>query len=174
MSDEWWSEFANGLLGIIRAWLYEAIRAGFAEGNGYLSVAVDWNLVNESAREYANNYSYELVGGLTNTTKTQLQSAVAQWIDSGEPLSDLVSTLSPIFGADRAELIASTETTRAYFAGNSLSWLADGVEKYQWQTAQDEMVCPICGPRAGNEYALNGNIQPPAHPRCRCWGVPVL
>ena len=80
-------------------------------------------------------------------------------------------------------MIASTEVTRAYAEGTQAAYREAGViERMQWRTARDEIVCPICGalhnvqaalgqpfvnPQNGREYF------PPAHPRCRCWVVPV-
>jgi SPP1 gp7 family putative phage head morphogenesis protein len=45
----------------------------------------------------------------------------------------------------------------------------------EWRTAEDDRVCAICGPRNGERYALDdAPMQPPAHPSCRCWIVPVV
>ena len=35
-----------------------------------------------------------------------------------------------------------------------------------WLTANDEMVCPVCGPR--HKKPIKDGIYPPLHPRCRC------
>jgi len=45
-----------------------------------------------------------------------------------------------------------------------------------WQTRNDEIVCPICGPRHGKEEGdgWTKDDGPPAHPRCRCWTNHVL
>ena len=43
----------------------------------------------------------------------------------------------------------------------------------EWVTAEDERVCPVCGPLHDtqvdfNEPFPNGTLVPPAHPNCRC------
>ena len=55
------------------------------------------------------------------------------------------------------------------------AWRESGVVAgREWNTAVDELVCPICGPLHGKfapygEPFEGGYDSPPAHPRCRCW-----
>lgn len=147
-------------------------------------LAIDWELVNTDAAAWALNYVAELVTGINETTKLRIQKEIASFVGSGEPLlSGLISRLSPMFGRNRAEMIAATEVTRAYSHGNVLAWQNSGViQGKQWQTAKDEIVCPICGAVQGQIVAIDGEFdtpagkvsEPPAHPRCRCWVVPVV
>ena len=145
-----------------------------------VGVGVDWALVNEAARDWAHQYSFDLVRGLNETNWRVLQKEVSQWVESGKPLPELNKRLEPYFGKERAKLIASTETTRAYAEGNTETWKQSGVvEKKRWNTANDERVCPLCGPLHGQEALLNepffdGTMNPPRHPRCRCWTSPAL
>lgn len=148
-----------------------------------IGMGFDWTLANTAARDWANRYVGELIGGIQETTRAQVRQAVAAWVDNGQPLEALIRELEPTFGRARAELIASTEVTRAYAEGTQAAYREAGViERMQWRTARDEIVCPICGalhnvqaalgqpfvnPQNGREYF------PPAHPRCRCWVVPV-
>lgn len=152
---------------------------------------VSFDLVNVGAQAWANQYSYELISGLTQTTQQQLQATIANWISSGEPMPDLVRQLRGIFDNPvRAEMVASTETTRIFQQANELSWrqanqeLDAGIVGATWQTAADELVCDICGPLDGATRSLEspGYLHPetgelmimPAHPRCRCWERPML
>lgn len=137
-------------------------------------VGVDWSLVNEEARDWARQYSYELVGELNETSRQLLRDEIARWMESGEELERLVERLTPQFGEGRARVIATTEVTRGYAQGNLMGWRRrGGVTRFRWHTAVDQRVCPICGPRDGEEYGL-GAETPPAHPRCRCWMTAVL
>lgn len=142
-------------------------------------VGVDFALVNQAVAEWAGRYSYELVRGVTDTTRQTLQQAVADWARSGQPLDDLIKRLEPTFGPTRARMIAVTEVTRAYARGNRETWSASGVVSgIRWNTARDELVCPICEPLDGREDVLDGdfggNGPPPAHVNCRCWLTPVV
>jgi len=145
-----------------------------------IGVGVDWALVNEAAQDWASRYSFDLVRDLNDTNRRVLQKEVSRWVESGEPLPELSKRLEPYFGKERAKLIASTETTRAYAEGNTETWKQSGVvEKRIWQTARDERVCPWCGPLHGQEALLNepfsdGTMNPPRHPRCRCWILPGI
>ena len=94
--------------------------------------------------------------------------------------------LEATFGADRALLIAQTETTRSAAEGTRHGYKESGVvEAMVWHTVNDERVCPICGELHGKVVGLDGNFWdalpdnlklrykrtfqgPPAHPRCRC------
>jgi hypothetical protein len=76
----------------------------------------------------------------------------------------------------RAESIAVTEITRAYSQAENLSqqMLRDmGLETVRiWNTAHDEIVCPICWPlnqTKEDEWGTEYSDGPPAHPRCRCF-----
>lgn len=150
-----------------------------------VGLSFDWTLSNIAARDWANQYAGELVGGINNTTRRTIQQSVAAWIDNGDPLSALVKELEPLFGRERAELISSTEVTRAFWRGNMEAWRESGVvEVLEHRVANDERVCPRCGPLAGTRTVIgNPEIEHPdgtayhelpIHPRCRCWWVVVF
>ncbi len=44
---------------------------------------------------------------------------------------------------------------------------------YEWRTAQDARVCPICGPLDGTRWEGEDGPRPPAHLGCRCARVLV-
>ena len=78
------------------------------------------------------------------------------------------------FGTSRAESIAITSTTASRSTGQLATALTllDGEDvTYEWVTADDGRVCPVCGPLHNQPESVwrvkfpNG---PPAHPRCRC------
>jgi hypothetical protein len=124
--------------------------------------------------EWAKDYSFELVKGINATSKKVIEEALKDYFSTpGYTLQEFIDIISPTFGPVRAEMIAVTETTRAYSAGseigiNSIREL--GIEVIDiWNTNEDELVCPICGPLDGKERGNDWNENPPAHPRCRCW-----
>ena len=145
-------------------------------------VGVDWAVINDRGTAWAGDYSFELVRNLNETTLTTLQREVSRAMDEGLSIGDIRSRLAPTFGPVRAELIATTETTRAATEGQR-EFIAQletlGVRTIaSWLTARDEIVraCPICWPLDGivRENGVyrhpNGGVfgGPPAHPRCRC------
>lgn len=140
--------------------------------------AFDWTMAHGDAREYVNGYTFGLINGINNTTERLLRQSLTAWINNGGPLSDLETQLAPIFGANRAVLIASTEITHVYAQGTLASYRHSGVvKKMEWRTARDEMVCSICGGLHGTRAPLDGMFNgyfPAAHPRCRCWIAGVV
>ncbi len=140
----------------------------------------DWTLSNEDARAWADQYTGELITRINDTTRRQVQQAVAAWIENGEPLSTLINELAITFGERRAQLIASTEVTLAYAQGSHISYARSGVvQKVAWHTAMDERTCVQCSDLHGKQAPINGSFEggiglPPRHPRCRCWISPVI
>ncbi len=112
-----------------------------------VGLAFDWALANEAARDFAQNHTFELIRGINQTSTAQLQTAIANWVETGDPLSSLTKSLEDTFGRSRARLIAQTETTRVYTEANLISWREAGYG----ETIPE--------------------FQPPLHPSCRCWLV---
>lgn len=86
----------------------------------------------------------------------------------------------------RSRVIARTEIMSASAQGKLIGWqaaadkglLTAGWQK-EWVTAEDERVCPVCGPMdhvkvTGWDGTFpNGFVMPPAHPNCRCDAIMV-
>jgi len=146
-------------------------------------VSVDWEEANNAAADWALNHSNGLVRGILETTRERLRREIANFVQNQESIGQLAARLNGDngpFSASRARMIAVTEVTRSYAEGNKVAWQESGViEGQQWNTANDELVCSICGPLDGTQAALGGQFDggydgPPAHPRCRCWLTPVV
>ncbi|HOW77937.1 MAG TPA: phage portal protein [Verrucomicrobiota bacterium] len=133
-------------------------------------VGVSWDLAAETAARWAEQYGYDLIKGITETTRRVVQDAVARYIrEKGTTIGDLYKRLEPWFGKVRAEMISVTEVTRAYAAGEALT-VAEAQRlgmrfRRMWHTNRDELVCGLCEPM-DNEMT---DETPPKHPRCRCW-----
>lgn len=146
-----------------------------------ISVGLDYSLINDEALQWARDYSYELIKGTSQTTRNFVSDAITRFIDTpGFTLGDIAQQLEGIFSLDRAQMIAVTETTRAFaegqtMAGNELLKQFPDVRVTEtWFTNNDDRVCAVCGPLNGEEVDLgkgfsHGGQRPPAHPRCRCW-----
>ena len=136
-------------------------------------LGVDWGLVNESAVDWARRHTYDLVTGLTDTSRRTLQKLIPGYFENQWTQGQLRDYLTPTFGSMRAEMIARTEVTNAASEGEqeTARLLAEQgiVMQPVWQTRNDEIVqeCPICWPR--HNQPINDGEYPAAHPRCRCW-----
>jgi len=139
-------------------------------------ITFDMAVISEEAVRWAREYTYDLVRGLTDTTRNLVQQATSTWFETpGMTLGDLTRLLDPAFGPVRAEMIAVTEVTRADSAAvnQQQQLLAEqGIEMRRvWTTRHDEVVCEICGPLNGlpeEDWKVMFPEGPPAHPNCRC------
>ena len=181
LATEFWLNEAALLHGLVYEIVEEAAERGvIAAVNGVLQALlnvrepdVDYGLLNEAAHRLAQQHAFDLVTGVTETSRRAMQREFADWIASGEPLPALIDKLAPTFGPVRAEAVAVTEVTRIFHASNVMGWRELGVDAWVFQTAVDEIVCPICEPSHGKEYRLDDEENaPPRHTRCRCYSKP--
>jgi SPP1 gp7 family putative phage head morphogenesis protein len=143
------------------------------------SMSFDWTLAHGQAADWASRYSFDLVNGINQTTQARLQTAVNDWFREATTIGDLQKELAPLFGKQRAQTIATTETTRAAYQGSVAGYKQSGVvNQVEWVTVNDEKVCSICGPldeqRAPLDGTFEGGYSVPAHPNCRCFVRPVV
>jgi SPP1 gp7 family putative phage head morphogenesis protein len=141
-----------------------------------LGIGVDWELVNADVLTLARAEAARLAGQVTETTKAQAAKLITDWIETGGTMDELSERLAALYPEQRAKMIAATEVTRLYAAGNRAAWVASGVVSgLEWMTASDERVCPVCGALDGKQYSIEApERMPPAHPSCRCWLAPVV
>ena len=150
-SFEFWTKEQRLLWKAMTPFFIALIHAGGEAGVGLLPesirILMNWDVFNQDAIAYLREYRLAWVEGISETTRTQSVEAISEWIASGESKPVLDTRLTQILGPARAKRIATTEVTRMYAKGNKLAWQSTGfVTEQKWQTAQDERVCPICGP----------------------------
>lgn len=189
-SEAFWLNEQDEMLSVVYPEIQAAVDEGVLAAGEAIQAAkfgVDFAVVNESARLFAQQYSFALVTQINGSTVKALQSFVDNWIASGQPLHELTNTLatdpltSAMFGRQRARLIAITETTRAYAEGNMLMWAKSGyVIGTTWHTVRDNDVDALCQMNEqagvvplGQDYP-SGHKAPGAHPGCRCYLSPVM
>ena len=172
----------EGMADELRAAVQPELSALMVDNALRLSVEVgigfDPAIINTEALRWAREYSYDLVRGLTDTTRRQLQEAVTSFVQTpGMTIGDIESLIEPAFGPVRAEMIAETEVTRAYSEStNELQrMIQQEVPELEvtrvFRTMADELVCGICGPLEGapeSVWAAQYPGGPPLHVRCRC------
>lgn len=136
-------------------------------------IGIEWTLVNERAARWAREYTFGLVSKMTDATQKALREQVANFWRDQRTVDDLKDSLARLFGPVRAEMIAVTEVTRAASQGEQA--FAEELREmglktvHIWQTANDDLTCPICAPLHGTRQGDGWTDPPPAHPRCRCW-----
>ena len=140
-----------------------------------IGVQYDPAAIGQAALEWARGYTFDLVGGLTNTTRNVVRNAITTALESpGMTREQIAKLLESAFSPARAESISITELTRAYSAATEdirERLLQAGVVMVEfWITREDELVCPICGPlheQPESVWKFEFPTGPPAHPRCR-------
>ena len=173
ITSETWQTIADrysGALSPVMEQVFVDAAGQMMRGTGF---GMDWGLVNQAAADWSRQYTYNLVRGINATNQQLLQSAVNDFFNTSMTNADLRARLLRAYGPVRAEMIATTEVTRAAVEGereivNELG-RQGALMKAIHQTAHDERVCPICGPRHGQE--ITDGRYPPLHPRCRCFVI---
>jgi hypothetical protein len=143
-----------------------------------------FDAANEDARAWAKEHAASLVTEVSETTRNEINGLIEDMFAGDltpEELSD--ELLDAIGDAERAELIAETETMAASNGGVQEAWsqavdegLLTGREEQVWIVTPDEVLCPICEGLDGQTAPIDGQFEsdgdtydgPPAHPRCRC------
>lgn len=159
--------------------------------------AADPNLafLNEEAQRWALAHAAMTIGRMHDTTRRWVQQAVARFIALGEPqrsvnrelvqelTRETVQRLGYAFSPARAEAVAVTEVTAAFYEGSVRRYAAAGVRRVRWLTARDDVLCDLCGPMDGAVAVLDAvtrrvewphGMSIPAHPHCRCFAAPVV
>ena len=139
-----------------------------------LGLAINFDLVNQEVLDFAGQFTNEWWERTASTTRDAMRTAIRNNISTGAPLSSLEKSLEPLFGRGRAQVIASTETTRMFAEGNRRGYKSAGIKTVKFQTVRDSRVDPICDALQGQELDINDTSRfPPLHPRCRCWIAPI-
>lgn len=149
-----------------------------------VDLVIDWDLLSDEALDFVQNYVFDLISNLNDTTLKDVQQVFDAWLESGEGLDALTEQIEGIFNNPvRARMIAQTESTRAYNEGSRIRWAAANVSKVRWRTVNDDRVSDICRELSGKvgtvdrgfySRVLNEYVHPPAHVNCRSWEVPIV
>ena len=171
VTPEFWQQYSHSL----RKEIVPALEKMFmASAEAMLAqtpaIGVDWTLINKNAAEWASRYGFDLVSGITDTTREALQQKVSAFFENQMTMPQFAEALEPLFGPVRAEMLAITETTRSSVEGPR-AILAElnkqGIVMIPiFSTSSDETVCPLCAPLDGKQ--IDDASWPPIHPRCRC------
>lgn len=145
-------------------------------------------VVDLAARRLARSYN--------RTTAQLLLSTLNEGIGQGEALADLTARVRAVYDFSDTVRAAAVARTEAFYIANEGSREAfrqSGVVKtMRWYTAEDERVCPWCGPQHARTIGINevffkkGDVLsdpegremvldyraidvPPLHTNCRCF-----
>jgi len=119
--------------------------------------------------------SLDLVKKLSDEIKGKLAAEIRQGILRSEHPRVIAKRFEDIakMSKYRAEMIARTETIRAFNTAAEQRYKAAGVKRWKWLAADDERMCSQCAARDRKIYEMGDEI-PPLHPHCRCTQAPVI
>ena len=173
------SEFVADLIRVISS----SAVGGVSLFKQSVNIGMDYTMINDRALEWAQTYSYNLIGkatgGIDATTRNMVSNVISRFVDTpGFTIGDAINQLSETFGETRARMIAVTEITRAYAQGNQIAGeelkkeFPDVKVTKTWFTDGD--ACEICRSLEGKEVEIEeefdaGIYDPPAHVNCGCW-----
>jgi hypothetical protein len=182
---DFWTRYGAELREAFKPTLEEIYLEAARQLLSEMPIEIEWTLPNEAAAAWAQAYSFGLVRQINQTTQAKLQQYISGYFRAQQTLGELRAAIQPsiadlmmrsgrlLTSAQRANLIAATEVTRASVQGElaiAREAAAGGMEMVAvWQTNNDDLVCPICGPRNGKEQGDGWSVPPPGHPGCRCW-----
>lgn len=175
LTPEFWETAAGKMLADLRPELEKMALEGAAAASMGVPILWDEAVIAREAADWAASYAYDLISGLNANTLDVVRRAVPRFIETpGMTIGDLRRELAPAFGERRAQVIAVTETTRAYQEGQRVVQREldrGGVRRLRkWNVSGDEKVCELCGPLdQTTEDTWVGTQGPPRHPNCRCW-----
>lgn len=166
-----------------------ALKAELIPGTSQL--LIDWNLENADAIAFIRQYALNLIKRLDKTTTDNVRKMIERWLIAGDSMDVLRDDLKSVLkDSARADAIAQTESTRAYFEGAKVQYKEAGIKTGRWKTVNVGLkgmhdhpgdVCPICAPLHSQEGDLDQGwwsevlgqyVFPPAHVNCRCWVMP--
>lgn len=156
--DQWGDDLLPTVAALIENATEATVKAEAARLSAEMALDVDWMLVNQRTAEWSRNHAAKLVKRksklfkqtIAETDIKAIRTQLANWIEAGEAMPALNKRLAKIVtDASRAELIASTETTRVYGHGVLETWKEAGlIDANMLKLAENHL---------------------PIHPRCRCW-----
>jgi len=144
-------------------------------------------IVQLAAKRLAKSYN--------NTTASLLKDELEEGISAGEDFTQLAARVNQVYEfSDQVRAVAVARTESFYVAneGSREAYRQSGVvQSVRWYTAEDERVCPYCGPLNGKVIGVNevffkkgdeittdaGTLKlnyrtidvPPLHTHCRCF-----
>ena len=132
--------------------------AGYKDFTPLTQIGEKLQTVLESADQIANS--------VAGTTLQRVRQAITDGVMNGSGYKDISTAVSDITdNYPRADMIAITESNRAYNAAFGDQLAAQGQTEFYWQTDGDP--CPECEDMEGN-HDLSEIDQIPLHPNCQC------
>ncbi|TXH12666.1 MAG: hypothetical protein E6R03_12475, partial [Hyphomicrobiaceae bacterium] len=90
--DAFWEQAGAEFTQLVEPFLADVFKAQAAAM--LENVDVRWDLANEAAAQWASQYTFDLVRGITSNSQAQLQAAVDRYFRDGLTLGDLTDAIA--------------------------------------------------------------------------------
>lgn len=184
LDNEGWIEFQVKLQEAIVEGLQIAVEAGGMFTEFETGVVIGWTYKNPPAQDFLRTYTFDLVKGITKTTRESMRKSLLTSLKLGEDRYAATERLADIIdNRKRAAAIAHTETVRSYSEGREqvADWLYKEMNINTVKTWRDGQAgaCVICLSLNGQQVnrdemffsELTGQYYkapPGPHPWCKC------
>jgi SPP1 gp7 family putative phage head morphogenesis protein len=117
-----------------------------------------------------------VMGRVASGAVTDFADILTSGVLLGENPNKIAARLAKRLGTDlsKAQLIARTETLRAYRTSSLQTYRANGdvVREWEWHASTDDRTCAVCWAMHGQRVDLQ--FSRGTHPNCRCAMIPVV
>lgn len=183
------------------------VRRAFSQGGAVGAARIEaeapsFDFSNPEVQRHVDRATTRIATGVNETTQIRVSALLGRGLEEGRTIDELAQGVQEATGVDgaRAEMIARTESAKAYVQGQIASWGESGVVVgKRWLLAPD--ACEFCRAmaRETNDASIplgepfrrlgqtvqgvaGGTLQldyedidgPPLHPGCRCDVTPVF
>lgn len=128
--------------------------------------------ISQAAEAFIATYQSVWWAQISEATRGILRSLIATARLEGHKPAWVADQIADQFGEARAMRIAVTEMTNLIGGGAQAEYRVAGWTEWEWSTAMDRRVCPVCADLEGRRFDINLPFSA-AHPSCRCWPVPA-
>lgn len=163
------------------------LRVSFELGIDDIEKMLNRNIldINPAIKEYLEKYTFDLIKGMNEELGNKLRDTLRRGMMNGQNSKVIAKDIKEIFQSTkhRAEMIARTETSRAYNYGSYSAAKSSGTQMVKYYSAiHDDRTCPICR-RLSKKYSRDKLIPidkdfidevtgvrglfPPLHPNSR-------
>ncbi len=167
----------------IRGLLTAGLKKGHGDGASTISANLSFDLENERVQDVLGELLKQVKLDIPATTIEQIRGLIGKQASEGwsiDRLADEILATGGVQSPVRAEMIAHTETARAYTKGSLLAYADSGVvDSVEWSSFLDDKTSAICiglnGKRVKLGNAFEGGFDgPPGHVRCRSALIPIV
>jgi SPP1 gp7 family putative phage head morphogenesis protein len=124
------------------------------------------------AESFVDGYTDNWWRQFSVSTQNGLRRAINRSMRDGTGVQGVLAGIQSLFGAERAKLIAVSETTNLMGGGAIETYRQAGYEHWEWRTTNDSHVDRICRGLNRKTFPITLPFER-AHPGCRCWPVPA-